>query len=91
MTATTEEERIRRSRQPAVLAYSFRPMFLAAGSWAIVGLALWLAMFLGYLQLPSRSEPDCMTRLVSEHDQPHIRSPFATAAPTSRFRLRRLC
>ena len=25
-------------------------------------------------------EPDCMTRLVSEHDQPHIRSPFATAA-----------
>ena len=32
------------------------------------------------------SEPDCMTRLVSEHDQPHIRSPFATAAPTSRLR-----
>ena len=27
-----------------------------------------------------------MTRLVSEHDQPHIRSPFATAAPTSRLR-----
>ena len=32
------------------------------------------------------SEPDCMTRPVSEHDQPHIRSPFATAAPTSRLR-----
>ena len=32
------------------------------------------------------SEPDCMTRLVFEHDQPHIRSPFATAAPTSRLR-----
>ena len=32
------------------------------------------------------SEPACMTRLVSEHDQPHIRSPFATAAPTSRLR-----
>ena len=32
------------------------------------------------------SEPDCMTRLVSEHDQPHIRSTFATAAPTSRLR-----
>lgn len=28
-----------------------------------------------------------MTRPVSEHDQPHIRSPFATAAP--KFRLRR--
>src|SRR6202020_1068102 len=33
-----------------------------------------------------RSEPACVTRLVSEHDQPHIRSPFATAAPTSRLR-----
>jgi hypothetical protein len=32
------------------------------------------------------SEPSCVTRLVSEHDQPHIRSPFATAAPTSRLR-----
>ena len=27
-----------------------------------------------------------MTRLVSEHDQPHIRSPFSTAAPRSRLR-----
>src|SRR5258708_13629351 len=33
-----------------------------------------------------RSEPNCMTRPVSEHDQPHIRSPFMTAAPTSRLR-----
>jgi len=27
-----------------------------------------------------------VTRLDSEHDQPQIRSPFATAAPTSRLR-----
>jgi hypothetical protein len=27
-----------------------------------------------------------MTRPVFEHDQPHIRSPFETAAPTSRLR-----
>jgi len=27
-----------------------------------------------------------MTRPVSEHDQPHIRSPFETAAPRSRLR-----
>ena len=27
-----------------------------------------------------------MTRPVSEHDQPHIRSPLETAAPTSRLR-----
>src|ERR1700731_1833370 len=33
-----------------------------------------------------RSEPNCMRRPVSEHDQPHIRSPFMTAAPTSRLR-----
>ena len=33
-----------------------------------------------------RSEPVCMTRLVSEHDQPHIRSPLETAAPRSRLR-----
>src|SRR5580700_3330677 len=32
------------------------------------------------------SEHNCMPRLVFEHDQPHIRSPFATAAPTSRLR-----
>ena len=30
-------------------------------------------------------EPDCLTRPVSEHDQPHIRSPLETAAPTSRL------
>ncbi len=42
---------------PALLLYSFRPMFLAAGSWAIIALALWLAMFLGYVQLPTRFDP----------------------------------
>ena len=30
-------------------------------------------------------EPDCLTRPVSGHDQPHIRSPLETAAPTSRL------
>src|SRR6202030_2326455 len=33
-----------------------------------------------------RSEPACVTRLVSEHDQPYLWSLFATAAPTSRLR-----
>ena len=41
---------------------------------------------LQYLFGIRRSEPDCMTRLVSEHDQPHIRSPRETAAPISRLR-----
>jgi uncharacterized protein involved in response to NO len=57
MTALTDEERLRRARLPAVLDYAFRPMFLAAGSWALVALALWLAMFFGYVQLPTRFDP----------------------------------
>ena len=57
MIATTEEKRPRRSRQLALLTYAFRPMFLAAGSWAIVAIAAPLAMFFGYLQLPTRFDP----------------------------------
>src|ERR1700757_774283 len=33
-----------------------------------------------------RSEPICATRPVSEHGQPHMRSPLIAAAPRSRFR-----
>src|SRR5204862_7947209 len=57
MISTTEEARIRRSRQPAVLSYAFRPMFLAAATWAIVAIAVWLAMLFGYLRLPTRFDP----------------------------------
>jgi len=32
-------------------------MFLAAGTWAIVAIAVWLAMFLGYFHLPTRFDP----------------------------------
>jgi uncharacterized protein involved in response to NO len=49
-----EAQRLRRAKLPAVLDYAFRPMFLAAGSWAVIALALWLAMFFGYVQLPTR-------------------------------------
>jgi uncharacterized protein involved in response to NO len=57
MSAVSEEDRLRRARLPAVLDYAFRPMFLAAGSWAVIALALWLAMFFGYVQLPTRFDP----------------------------------
>ena len=57
MSAVSEEERLRRARIPAVLDYAFRPMFLAAGSWAVIAFALWLAMFFGYMQLPTRFDP----------------------------------
>ena len=53
----TVEERARRLRLTAVLSYGFRPLFLAAGSWAIVGITVWLAMFLGYVRLPIRFDP----------------------------------
>ncbi|HET6252072.1 MAG TPA: NnrS family protein, partial [Tepidisphaeraceae bacterium] len=32
-------------------------MFIAAGSWAIIALGLWLAVFFGYVQLPTRFDP----------------------------------
>jgi uncharacterized protein involved in response to NO len=57
MGAVSEEDRLRRARLPALLDYAFRPMFLAAGSWAVIALALWLAMFFGYVQLPTRFDP----------------------------------
>jgi uncharacterized protein involved in response to NO len=57
MSAASKEDRLRRARLPAVLDYAFRPMFLAAGSWAVIALALWLAMFFGYVQLPTRFDP----------------------------------
>ena len=52
-----EAQRLRRAKLPAVLDYAFRPMFLAAGSWAGIALALWFAMFFAYVQLPTRFDP----------------------------------
>lgn len=51
------EEHARRLRLTAVLSYAFRPLFLAAASWAIISIAVWLAMFLGYVRLPTRFDP----------------------------------
>ena len=34
----------------------------------------------------SKVQAHCATRPVSEHDQPHMRSPLIAAAPRSRFR-----
>lgn len=56
-TDMSEVPEERRAPLPAVLDYGFRPMFLVAGSWAVVALALWLAMFAGYMRLPTRFGP----------------------------------
>lgn len=46
-----------RSSMTAVFSYGFRPFFLAAGGWASIAIALWLAVVLGYLRLPTRFDP----------------------------------
>jgi uncharacterized protein involved in response to NO len=38
---------------PALLAYGFRPFFLAAGLWAAFGILLWLPQYLGQLTIPT--------------------------------------
>ncbi len=40
-------------RGAAILSRGFRPFFLAAGVWALVGMALWPAVFAGAIVLPT--------------------------------------
>ena len=54
---SADDSRRPRDRGPALLLYAFRPMFLAAGSWAAIALALWLSMFFGYVEPPTRFDP----------------------------------
>ena len=56
------------------------------GELRVKGFFIWSCVKLRWQFRYPRSEPDCMTQLVSEHDQPHKRSPLKTAAPTSRLR-----
>jgi uncharacterized protein involved in response to NO len=49
--------RLRAWRGPALLAYGFRPFFLAAGIWAVVALPLWLLALAGHLALPTAFDP----------------------------------
>lgn len=51
-----------RTRRPntegiALLQLGFRPFFLAAGLWAVLAMALWLAQLAGHLILPSALDP----------------------------------
>ena len=41
-------------RDPAILSFGFRPFFLGAGLWAALGMALWIPMLSGALELPTR-------------------------------------
>ncbi|HEY7230483.1 MAG TPA: NnrS family protein [Pseudolabrys sp.] len=42
---------------PALFSYGFRPFFLAAGLWAIVGILLWIPQYMGKLSLPTHLSP----------------------------------
>jgi uncharacterized protein involved in response to NO len=44
-------------KMPPLLTAGFRPMFLAAATWAVLAMAVWLPMFSGELELPSRFDP----------------------------------
>ena len=56
--AMSSEARAERAAAPAVfLRQGFRPFFLAAGIWGTAALALWIAIFLGFVSLPSRFSP----------------------------------
>src|SRR5262245_63747780 len=42
---------------PAIFSYGFRPFFLAAGLWAIIGIALWIPQYMGKMSVPTHLSP----------------------------------
>ena len=42
---------------PALFSYGFRPFFLVAGLWAIVGILLWIPQYMGKLSVPTHLSP----------------------------------
>jgi uncharacterized protein involved in response to NO len=46
-------QRRRDYKGPAVFSYGFRPFFLAAGLWAVVGILLWIPQYMGKMSLPT--------------------------------------
>ncbi len=42
---------------PALFSYGFRPFFLAAASWAVLGILLWLPQYSGAFTLPTAFAP----------------------------------
>src|SRR4029078_4767245 len=42
---------------PALFSYGFRPFFLAAGLWAIIGILVWIPQYMGKLSVPTHLSP----------------------------------
>ncbi len=57
MTSHASLEAAPRPRKMPLLTAGFRPLFLAAGVWSVVALAVWMAMLSGVFALPSRFDP----------------------------------
>lgn len=53
----TPRPRARAHDGPALFSAGFRPLFLVAGIWAVVGLALSVAMINGEIELPTALDP----------------------------------
>ena len=55
--AATPVPRSRATAGPAVLTQAFRPFFLVAAVWAVLGIVLWLMDFWGWLAVPTAFDP----------------------------------
>lgn len=55
--AQTSAERMRAWSGPALLSFGFRPFFLFGALWSALAMAMWIAMFSGFLDLPTRFDP----------------------------------
>ncbi|MBS0254624.1 MAG: NnrS family protein [Proteobacteria bacterium] len=54
---STTAQQMRAWRGPALLSFGFRPFFLGASIWAALAMALWVAMLLGFITLPTAFDP----------------------------------
>lgn len=54
---STTAQQMRHWSGPAIFSFGFRPFFFGASIWAAVAMALWMAMLLGALALPTAFDP----------------------------------
>jgi uncharacterized protein involved in response to NO len=57
MTSHASFEAAPHPRKMPLLTAGFRPLFLAAGIWSVVALAVWIALLSGVFALPSQFDP----------------------------------
>ena len=57
LSVVTPMPRYRPQSGPAILSAGFRPFFLLAALWAAIAIPLWLAIFTGQTDMPTRLDP----------------------------------